>query len=642
MSDIIRLLPDSVANQIAAGEVVQQPSSAIKELVENSVDAGAKHITIYIKDAGRTLIQVIDDGVGMSETDARMAFERHATSKISKADDLFSLHTMGFRGEALASIAAVAQIDMKTRREEDEIGTHIEISGAKVIATGPIACSKGTNLAVKNLFFNVPGRRKFLKKDSVEFGNIVKEFERLALVNPGVELTLIHNDVTVHRLAATTVKQRIIDLFGKSMATQLVPVSTETPLVKLSGFICMPEYARKKGALQFLTVNGRNMRHPLFQKAVQSCYEYLIAHDAKPNFFIDFQVSPDSIDVNIHPTKKEIKFVNEFAIRQIIIAAVRESLGRFNAVPSIDFESTDVPEIPAFSPDSEAGHDVDFDPSYNPFAEADDGYRPESPTRSYRDVSSIPSGITSSSPQAGRHRVLNDWEKLYENFNVDAPVGSDDDLAIPNVTASAINGDAVNPGETLDMEVEASIPGAFQVRNRFIITPSHEGILVVDQHRAHLNVLYHKYISEIDAHDVSGQTLLFPETIELSASENQILDSIIDKMSEVGYALAYLGDNTWSINAVPSMLSNVNAVDSVRKILDNAAESGGSFEMDIDRLVAMGMARASAVKSGHKMTQKEIEHLLSELFKLKSPALTPDGLTVMALISGDQVAALFE
>lgn len=292
MSDIIHLLPDSVANQIAAGEVVQQPSSAIKELVENSVDAGAKHITIYIKDAGRTLIQVIDDGMGMSETDARMAFERHATSKIAKADDLFSLHTMGFRGEALASIAAVAQIDMRTRREGDEIGTRIEIAGAKVTATEPIACPKGTNLAVKNLFFNVPGRRKFLKKDSVEFGNIVKEFERLALVNPSVELTLIHNDVTVHRLAATTIKQRIIDLFGKSMATQLIPVSTETPLVKLSGFICMPEYARKKGALQFLTVNGRNMRHPLFQKAVQTCYENLIAHDAKPNFFLDFEVAP--------------------------------------------------------------------------------------------------------------------------------------------------------------------------------------------------------------------------------------------------------------------------------------------------------------------------------------------------------------
>ncbi len=640
MSDIIHLLPDSVANQIAAGEVVQQPSSAIKELVENSVDAGAKHITIYIKDAGRTLIQVIDDGIGMSETDARMAFERHATSKIAKADDLFTLHTMGFRGEALASIAAVAQVDMRTRRECDEIGSRIEISGAKVVATEPIACPKGTNLAVKNLFFNVPGRRKFLKKDSVEFGNIVKEFERLALVNPGVELTLIHNDVTVHRLAATTIKQRIIDLFGKSMATQLIPVSTETPLVKLSGFICMPEYARKKGALQFLTVNGRNMRHPLFQKAIQTCYENLIAHDAKPNFFLDFEVEPDTIDVNIHPTKKEIKFVNEFAIRQIIIAAIRESLGRFNAVPAIDFESTDVPDIPAFTPDSDANHDVDFDPSYNPFAEVDDGYRPPVSSGTPRNAS-VPSGITMPS-HGGRSKVLNDWEKLYESFNVNNPSVPDEDLTMPNVTASAINKDMGTGGDMLDMEVETSIPGAFQVRNRFIITPSHEGILVVDQHRAHLNVLYNKYISEIDRKGISGQTLLFPETIELSASETQMLDSIIDKLSELGYALAYLGDNTWSINAVPSMLANVNAVDSIRKILDNAAESGGDVEADVDSMITMGMARAAAVRAGHKMTQKEIEHLLSELFKLKSPAMTPDGLTVMTLISGEQVAALFE
>lgn len=638
MSDIIHLLPDSVANQIAAGEVVQQPSSVIKELVENSVDAGAKHITIYIKDAGRTLIQVIDDGMGMSETDARMAFERHATSKIAKADDLFSLHTMGFRGEALASIAAVAQIDMRTRREGDEIGTRIEIAGAKVTATEPIACPKGTNLAVKNLFFNVPGRRKFLKKDSVEFGNIVKEFERLALVNPSVELTLIHNDVTVHRLAATTIKQRIIDLFGKSMATQLIPVSTETPLVKLSGFICMPEYARKKGALQFLTVNGRNMRHPLFQKAVQTCYENLIAHDAKPNFFLDFEVAPATIDVNIHPTKKEIKFVNEFAIRQIVIAAIRESLGRFNAVPAIDFESTDVPDIPAFTPDSDANHDVDFDPSYNPFAEVDDGYRP--PTAS-RQPLSVPSRMTSA-PHGGRPKVMNDWEKLYESFNVNHAGGDTEIIPETHVTESALNRDASNGADTLDMEVETSIPGAFQVRNRFIVTPSHEGILVVDQHRAHLNVLYHKYISEIESREVSAQTLLFPESIELSASENQILDSIIDKLAELGYGLAFLGDNTWSINAVPSMLANVNAVESIRKILDNASESEGSVETDIDRLLAMGMARAAAVRSGHKMTQKEIEHLLSELFKLKSPALTPDGLTVMTLISGDQVASLFD
>ena len=308
MSDVIRLLPDSVANQIAAGEVIQRPASVVKELVENAVDAGAKSIQVIIKDAGRTLIQIVDDGCGMSDTDARLAFERHATSKIEQASDLFSLHTMGFRGEALASIAAVAQIDLRTRVRSSDIGTRILISGSKVESQEPEACAPGCNMMVKNLFFNVPARRKFLKKDTVEFSNIAREFERMALVNHSVELTLVHNDVTVHKLLPSSLKQRIADLFGKSLDKQLIPVATSTSIVTIDGFISRPEYARKRNALQYLTVNGRHMRHPYFHKAVMQCYAPLMASDDQPNYFLNFNVDPQTIDVNIHPTKNEIKF----------------------------------------------------------------------------------------------------------------------------------------------------------------------------------------------------------------------------------------------------------------------------------------------------------------------------------------------
>ncbi|MDE6078718.1 MAG: DNA mismatch repair endonuclease MutL, partial [Duncaniella sp.] len=367
MSDIIRLLPDSVANQIAAGEVIQRPASVIKELVENSIDAGGTSVTIVLRDAGRTLIQVIDNGSGMSDTDARLAFERHATSKIRQADDLFALHTMGFRGEALASIAAIAQIELRTMLHGAQMGTRLVINGSKVESQEPEATVEGSNMMVKNLFFNVPARRKFLKKDAVEMAAIMREFERLALVNTGVDFTLISNDVTLHSLRRGPMKRRITDLFGKNLDKTLIPVETDTTIVKLSGFIGLPANARKRNPLQYLMVNGRNMRHPVFHKAIMQCYERLIPADEQPNYFISLTVDPDTIDVNIHPTKNEIKFENEAGIRQILVAAVRDSLGRFNAGPAIDFDQLDAPEIPVFNPDEKATHDVDIDPGYNPF-----------------------------------------------------------------------------------------------------------------------------------------------------------------------------------------------------------------------------------------------------------------------------------
>ena len=426
MSDIIRLLPDSVANQIAAGEVIQRPASVIKELVENAIDAGATNIKIILKDAGRTLIQVIDNGNGMSMTDARLAFERHATSKIKDASDLFSLHTMGFRGEALASIAAIAQIDLRTMRKEDSIGTRILISGSKVESQQPEACPPGCNMMVKNLFFNVPARRKFLKKDSVELSNIVHEFERLALVNTNVEFSLIHNGSTLHQLLPGSLKQRIIDLFGKSLDHQLIPIETATSLAKINGFIGLPENARRRGALQYFFVNGRNMRHPYFHKAVLQCYEQLIPSDQQPNYFINFIVDPDSIDVNIHPTKHEIKFENEQPIWQILSAAIKESLGKFNAVPSINFDAEDVPDIPTFKPNINAPHDLELDTSYNPFKPANE----VSKTQHH-----IPSRVNNSSWQREFSSSTNNWEKLYEQFE-----NSHNDMTY-DIHSSSINND---------------------------------------------------------------------------------------------------------------------------------------------------------------------------------------------------------
>ena len=409
MSDVIKLLPDSVANQIAAGEVIQRPASVIKELVENAIDADATEINIVLKDAGRTLIQVIDNGKGMSATDARLAFERHSTSKIRNADDLFSLHTMGFRGEALASIAAISQLELRTARKEDQVGTKILISGSKCESQEPDICPPGSNFMIKNLFYNVPARRKFLKSNQVELSNIVKEFEKLALVNHNTDFSITHNDTLLYKLLGGSFKRRIIDLFGKSLDSQLIPLNLDTSLVKIEGFISKPENSRRRNALQYMFVNGRYMRHPYFHKAIMSSYEELITQDSQPNYFLNFTVEPETIDVNIHPTKTEIKFENEAPIWQIISAAVKEVLGKFSVV-AIDFDVEDAPEIPAFTNSKEVSKpNIDIDPAYNPFVSNSN----KTTTNVYKQK--VPSS-------------MQNWEVLYDNFTkskMEMPKSSD-------------------------------------------------------------------------------------------------------------------------------------------------------------------------------------------------------------------------
>lgn len=646
--DVIRLLPDSVANQIAAGEVIQRPASVVKELVENAVDAEATNIDIILRDAGRTLIQVIDNGSGMSDTDARMAFERHATSKITAAADLFSLHTMGFRGEALASIAAVAQIDLRTMKRDASIGTRLVISASKVESQTPDACLPGTNMMVKNLFFNIPARRKFLKKDTVELSQVLREFERLALVNPGLELSITHNDTILHRLMRAPLKRRIADLFGKSLENQLIPIGTDTSIVRLEGFIGLPANARKRGALQYLFVNGRNMRHPLFHKAIMSCYEDIIPADAQPNYFIAFDVDPETIDVNIHPTKNEIKFENEAAIRQILVAAVKESLGRFNAGQGIDFDMTDAPEIPVFNPDASAEHAIDFDPNYNPFnvpatPPSDDDTDNNSPSSS---------GTSSGTSGGGSYRRVasgintRDWEALYADFTARSatPVIPSHEPPSDNLEPSpaepmkdAIHVDASTPALDLlnDTTTTADSSDAsvyIQLEGRYIISQVRSGLMVVDQHRAHTRIIFDRLISS-GAAELHGQNVMFPEAIELSPSQSATLKAIEPDLREMGFDPSFLGGTSWSLNAIPAILPDGRAADILRRILDDAsADSGVDGTEALRRTAILSIARGAAIPSGRRLSQPEMETIMADLLKLPEPDYTPDGLPIIAIV----------
>ena len=636
MSDIIKLLPDSVANQIAAGEVIQRPASVIKELVENAIDAGATSIQIVLKDAGRTLIQVIDNGKGMSDTDARLAFERHSTSKISKAEDLFSLQTMGFRGEALASIAAIAQVELRTRAKGAQLGTKIMINASKCESQEPDMCPEGSNFMIKNIFFNVPARRKFLKSNQVELSNIIKEYEKLALVNHHVDFSLSNNDKLLNKFSGGSFKQRIASLWGAKVDQQLVPLNTDTSLVRITGFVSKPEGARKRNFLQFLFVNGRFMRHPYFHKAIISSYSELIPDDEQPNYFLNFSVDPESIDVNIHPTKTEIKFENVLPIWQILAAAVKESLGRFSAVPQIDFDTIDAPEIPAFNDHTVVTAPEDgVDPTYNPF-------KPQSKSSagggsSYHPQSAGNFGGYSSNP-------LPDWEKLYQNFEKGKQEG------IASITEQDVEDSFSDIGEVepVNNGVQAEIitpdmssAMCMQMKGRYILSPIKSGLMIVDQHRAHVRVLFEQYIKQLDATTISSQRVLFPEVLQLTTSQNIILKELEPEMEKIGFNLAQLSGNDWSINAVPAGMENVNIKDTILQVIDEVSMGGTSITTKVYESIALRVAKSAAIPYGKTMLQEEMDTLLSKLLCLPNPNYTPDGKTIISVLSNDQLEKMF-
>lgn len=624
MSDIIKLLPDSVANQIAAGEVIQRPSSVIKELVENSIDAGADDIHIILKEAGRSLIQVIDNGKGMSATDARLAFERHSTSKITCAEDLFSLHTMGFRGEALASIAAISQLELKTCRKEDSIGTKLLISASKCEKQEPEMCPVGANFIIKNLFFNVPARRKFLKSNQVELSNIIKEFEKLALVNHNVSFTLVHNDSTIYKLLGGSFKQRIIDLFGRSLDMQLIPLKLETSLIKIDGFISKPENSRKRNALQYFFVNGRYMRHPYFHKAVLTSYDELIANDVQPNYFLNFTVEPESIDVNIHPTKTEIKFENEAPIWQIISAAVKETLGKFSVVPSIDFDTEDAPEIPAFTNDTKCKKpNIDFDPTYNPFEVS---------------KSKVNSGYKSQIPSS-----LKNWEILGESFTKskiyqpdEEPLSPEPIVELPikdNFISSSIFSDNVD-------EVKNNII-CFQFNGKYIVSSVSSGIIFVDQHRAHVKVLYERYLKQIERDEIVSQGIMFPVMLHLTPAQGAVMGEITDGLNKLGFNLSHLGGNDWTVNGMPTGVEKLDIEDTILQVIDEVNDGGKELSAKLFDKIALSVARSGAIPYGKKLSNSEAEALVEDLLALPDPNYTPDGKKVINTLSLEQINKMF-
>ena len=614
MSDIIHLLPDSVANQIAAGEVIQRPASVVKELVENAIDADAKEVHVLVTDAGKTSIQVIDDGKGMSETDARLSFERHATSKIREAADLFALHTMGFRGEALASIAAVAEVELKTRREEDELGTRLRIAGSKVESQEPTTCPRGSNFLVKNLFFNVPARRKFLKSNSTELSNIMTEFERIALVHPSVSFSLQHNDAELLNLPAMPLRQRVMAVFGKKMNLQLLTLEVETTLVKISGFVAKPETARKKGTHQYFFVNGRYMRHPYFHKAVMEAYERLIPAGEQVSYFIYFDVDPKNIDVNIHPTKTEIKFENEQAIWQILAAAVKETLGRFSAVPSIDFDTEDMPDLPAFGGTSvPEPPKVSYDSGFDPFKSA----------------ASVTYGGGHTRSASG------DWEQLYAGVARASKMNEPEADLLPDeeelVTASLV------PEEPV---VERGAQH-FQLKGRFILTSVKSGLMLIDQHRAHVRVLFDRYMEQIRTRKGVSQGVLFPEVVELTPAETVVLDALADDLAAVGFDLSPLGGGSYAINRVPAGIEGLSPVDLIKNMVHTAQEKGADVREEVQSILALTLARSAAIVYGQVLSEEEMANLVDSLFASPTPGYTPDGRTVLVTVKEEEIEKRF-
>lgn len=616
MSDIIQLLPDAVANQIAAGEVIQRPASVIKELVENAVDAGAELINIIVKDAGKTLIQVVDNGLGMSETDARLAFERHATSKIKSADDLFAIRTKGFRGEALASIASIAHVTLKTRQPANELGTKLILSGSKVESQEPTSCASGSNFMVKNLFFNVPARRKFLKSNTTEFKHILTEYQRIVLTHPDVEFQLIHNDQTISHLPATNLRQRIIHVMGKHMNQNLNSIETSTTLVNISGFIGKPENARKTTGEQYFFINRRYMRHPYFHRAVMKAFENILPGDFYPSYFIYFEAQPHTIDVNIHPTKTEIKFENEQAIFQIITAAIKEALGKSNSVPSIDFDTHGVIDIPVLSGKTEINKpQIEVDHTFNPFeTEKKPAQNPSRSKRSFDKLNPVPG----------------DWEKLYPAQNTE-------------IRSSAFDNENQLNFEKAQEEKDLGIIKSeyLQLKGKYILTSVKSGLMIIDQRKAHTRILYEHYIRNMAMNRSECQRSLYPDSIDLSNEDYLMVKEILEDLNVLGFDISDLGSNTIVVNGVPETKENMQPQQLVEYMIEEYKQTENTVKGNLKERLAISLARASAIPYGKTLVTEEMQHIVDELFACENPNYTPTGKKTLSLVNLQDLEKFF-
>lgn len=656
MNDIIQLLPDSVANQIAAGEVIQRPASVIKELVENSIDAGATLINVVCVDSGRTSIQVTDNGKGMSETDARLSFERHATSKIRQADDLFNLHTMGFRGEALASIAAVAQVELRTRRPDDDLGTALTIAGSRFVSQEPVQCPVGCNFTISNLFYNVPVRRKFLKSNTTELNNIVTAFERIALVYPDVAFTLYNNQTELYNLKTGGLRQRIVDVIGKKINQHLLPIDIDTTMCKISGFVGKPESARKKGARQFFFVNGRYMKHPYFHKAIMTAYERLVPEGEQIPYFIYFTVNPTDIDVNIHPTKTEIKFENEQTVWQILTAAVRDAVGMFNDVTAIEFDTEGQPDIPALGAMPQAdisAPKVQYNPAYNPFNEPSaqrSSAAPDNWEQLYEGLSSAHSRQQSAPSLFGNNTggVIQSRSNVANKPFADNGIVLSKGFSKPNgLNAESAEFNALSAdtdmlsASTEPSPLEEKSPTHYQYKGRYIMTSVKSGLMIIDQYRAHTRILYEGYIEQMQKRRPSSQKPLFPDTIHFSASDKVVVEAVMPELQNIGFELTPNEEGDYTITAVPSGLDGLDYVALVQDLVASAREKTTSAIDDINHSIALELARNAAVTYGQVLTNAEMENIVNSLFACSNFSYTPDGKKILTMLRQTDLEQLF-
>jgi DNA mismatch repair protein MutL len=616
MHDLIKLLPDSVANQIAAGEVVQRPASAVKELLENSIDSGATEIKLIIKDSGKTLIQVIDNGCGMSERDARMCFERHATSKIQSANDLMVIRTLGFRGEALASIASIAQVELKTKRTEDEVGSCIQIEGSEIKDQFPSPCQDGTTVSVKNLFFNVPARRNFLKSNTLELKYIIDEFFRVALVNCDTGFTFINNDKILYKLQPSNLKQRVVALFGNIYNQRLVPVEQSSAIVNISGFIGKPEFARKTRGEQYFFTNNRFIKSPYLHHAIENAFQELIPKDSFPTYFIYLSIDPKMIDVNIHPTKNEINFQDIKSIFAILHSSVRQSIGKFNITPSFDFEKDKNFDPPPLSKGKTiAQPTITIDPTYNPFE------------KRVKSQFEIPLSAKANPGDSN-------WQKLYDplkevtfsgnSFQKDTDVNQQKISGIEEQTGSVVSSRAI------------------QALNRFIVTYTQSGVIIIDQQNAHERILYEKFMATANDLNRDSQKQLLPVSLNLGPADTELLFEFLDEFNNSGFEIAPFGKDAFIISAIPVGFSNENIPELFEKLLEKLQKSQGTHNSEKKQQFILGLAKSMSVNRGQKLHPEEQASLVENLFACKIPDQTPDGKSTMYYIGFDELVKKFK
>ncbi len=610
-TDIIQLLPDAVANQIAAGEVIQRPASALKELMENAIDSGATALQVILKDAGKTLIQVIDNGCGMSASDARMSFERHATSKIKKSEDLFAIRSMGFRGEALASIAAIAQVEMKTKRMEDELGTKVEISGSELEGQSPNACPNGTNISVKNLFFNVPARRNFLKSNNVETRHIIDEFQRVALAHADISFTLNHNGIDVFHLIPGSLKQRIVALFGNAYNERMVAVDENTSIINVKGFVGKPEVAKKTRGEQYFFVNKRFIKDGYLNHAVQTAFQELLPQGSYPSYFLYIDIDPAKIDINIHPTKTEIKFEDEKSIYAIIRASVKRALGQYSVMPSMDFEIDRSLNIPVLTKDTEFKQPmIDYKPGYNPFKD---------------DTAPVPSSDKWRSDR--QQRIDPNWQKLYEGLE-----------------PKTIGTELQQPNTLIDLEAEEETlesTNIFQLFGKYIVTQIKSGLMIIDQQAAHERILYERYLLYLKNNQGVHQQQLFPQTIEFSTLDFELVKEMEADIRALGFDIREFGRNTYVVHGVPAGIQSGEETEMIEGLLEQFKNNSTELKLDRRENLARSIANNLAIKSGKTMSVKEMKHLIDELFACNAPAVAPNGKPVLSIISEEELAKKF-